>query len=234
MERINWKRDWELILKGELKVRYGGSFKLRLLERNILENKCSRCDIQEWLGEKISLELDHIDGDNWNNKRENIRLLCPNCHAITDNYKGKNIKKKNNKEPKKGIVFYKKDIIELYKKGFNILQILKKLDLNVGGNYLMIYKIFEENGVEIPIKEDKAILLKDKDLKKLEEKVSKFKNQIELIKNSNIDFNKKGWGKKVSELTGFTPSWSLKFVKKNFPEFANNCWQHSDNKNIIK
>jgi hypothetical protein len=236
MERINWKRDLELILNGELKVRYGGSFKLRLLENSILENKCSRCGIENWLGEKISLELDHIDGDNWNNKRENIRLLCPNCHAITDNYKGKNRKdltKLNNKEPKRGIIFYKKDIIELYKQGFNISQILKKLDLNIGGNYLMIYKIFEENGIEIPIKEDKAILLKDVEVKRLENKVKKLKENIELIKNSDIDFNKKGWGTQVSKLLNITPSASLRWVKRNLPEFANNCWQHSDNKNII-
>lgn len=77
MERINWKKDLDLILDGTLRVRYGGSFKLRLLERNILENKCSCCGIKDWLGEEISLELDHIDGDNWNNKKENVRLLCP-------------------------------------------------------------------------------------------------------------------------------------------------------------
>lgn len=235
-EKIQWKKDLEKILNGELKVRYSGCFKLRLLERDIIENKCSRCNITDWLGEKISLELDHIDGDNWNNKLENIRLLCPNCHAITDNYKGKNrkdLKKFNLNEPKKGVLFYKKDILRLYKEGLNISQILKELNLNIGGNYLMIYKIFEENNIEIPKKEDKAILLKEKELKLMEDNILKFKKQIELIRNSNIDFNKIGWGKKVSELTGFTPSWSLKWVKKNLPEFADKCWQHSDNKNIV-
>lgn len=159
------------------------------------------------------------------------------CHAITDNYKGRNrkdLKKlKPPSTPKKGIIFYKKDIIELYKQGFNISQILKKLDLNIGGNYLMIYKIFEENGVEIPIKEDKAILLKDINAQRLEDKIKKLKENIELIKNSNIDFNKKGWGVQVSKLLNITPSASLRWIKRNLPEFADKCWQHSDNKSVI-
>ena len=59
--------------------------------RVILEQdcKCLMCGISEWMGVIISLEVDHIDGDNKNNCRENLRGLCPNCHSLTDTWRGK-------------------------------------------------------------------------------------------------------------------------------------------------
>jgi len=59
--------------------------------RVILEQdcKCLMCGVSEWMGVIISLEVDHIDGDNKNNCRENLRGLCPNCHSLTDTWRGK-------------------------------------------------------------------------------------------------------------------------------------------------
>lgn len=51
---------------------------------------CLICGIKDWMGKKLTFELDHIDGDNTNNKRENLRVLCPNCHSQTDTWRGKN------------------------------------------------------------------------------------------------------------------------------------------------
>ncbi len=53
--------------------------------------KCQLCYRTEWNDKPIPIELDHIDGNSNNNVRENLRLICPNCHAQTDTYKGKNI-----------------------------------------------------------------------------------------------------------------------------------------------
>lgn len=61
--------------------------KLRLLKENIFDYKCSCCGNTEWNGQPIPLELDHINGNNQDNSLENVRLLCPNCHAQTPTYR---------------------------------------------------------------------------------------------------------------------------------------------------
>lgn len=48
------------------------------------------CTLSEWMGEKLPLELHHIDGDRFNNQLENLQILCPNCHSLTPNHSKKN------------------------------------------------------------------------------------------------------------------------------------------------
>lgn len=55
-----------------------------------LNPTCACCRLATWLDKPIPLELDHIDGNANNQAMENLRLLCPNCHAQTPTYKGKN------------------------------------------------------------------------------------------------------------------------------------------------
>ena len=64
----------------------------RLINEGYKEYLCEHCGISSWMGAKISLELDHIDGDNSNHLLENLRLLCPNCHSQTDTYRSKKLK----------------------------------------------------------------------------------------------------------------------------------------------
>lgn len=66
--------------------------------RRVIEEQnfcCAKCGISEWQGYKITLELDHKDGNNANNKRDNLEGLCPNCHSITDTWRGRNKPSKN-------------------------------------------------------------------------------------------------------------------------------------------
>jgi len=56
---------------------------------------CNKCGISEWFSKPISLELEHKDGNNLNNTRENLEGLCPNCHSITETWRGRNKPAKN-------------------------------------------------------------------------------------------------------------------------------------------
>jgi hypothetical protein len=69
------------------------SLKKRLIENKMLENKCQICGLgPEWQGIILSLQIDHINGVNNDNRIENLRMLCPNCHSQTDTYAGKRLK----------------------------------------------------------------------------------------------------------------------------------------------
>lgn len=67
--------------------------RIKLLEEGIKEHKCECCGLSTWLGKPIPLELHHRDGDRHNNTLNNFELLCPNCHAFTESYRGKNCTK---------------------------------------------------------------------------------------------------------------------------------------------
>lgn len=66
----------------------------RLVSEGFKDYKCEICGIPEWNNSKISLELDHIDGNSRNHALHNLRILCPNCHSQTPTYRNKRGKSK--------------------------------------------------------------------------------------------------------------------------------------------
>lgn len=77
----------ELVISGEYKKDFVSSrLRKRLINEGYKENICEKCGITEWMGQKITLELHHIDGNRINNKLENLAILCPNCHSLTPNH----------------------------------------------------------------------------------------------------------------------------------------------------
>lgn len=70
-----------------------GDIKKYILNHNLLIYKCSECGLEDkYNGKPLTLQLDHINGDNKDNRLENLRFLCPNCHTQTETYGSKNIK----------------------------------------------------------------------------------------------------------------------------------------------
>lgn len=113
--------------------------KLQLAEINDQQNhSCLVCGISEWQGKKITLELDHIDGNSSNNVRDNLRLLCPNCHSQTDTWRGRNINS--------GIIkVTDEELIDALSKTSNIRTALIRVKLSPkGANYARAKKLLEK------------------------------------------------------------------------------------------
>lgn len=80
------------ILIADSPYRASSKLKERLIKEGLKECKCEKCGLTEWQGNIIPLELHHVNGDNTDNRIENLQILCPNCHATTDFYRGRNTK----------------------------------------------------------------------------------------------------------------------------------------------
>ena len=87
------KQSYDEILVENSSYQSRQSLKKRLLRDNLLENKCQICgQLPIWNNQPLSLQLDHINGHNNDNRLENLRILCPNCHSQTNTFSGKNKK----------------------------------------------------------------------------------------------------------------------------------------------
>lgn len=74
--------------------------KKRIIKEGLLEYKCEICNNEgEWMGNPLTLQLDHKNGICNDHRLDNLRFLCPNCHAQTETYSGKNAKMNKSSAP---------------------------------------------------------------------------------------------------------------------------------------
>ncbi|MDO7854721.1 hypothetical protein [Hymenobacter convexus] len=82
--------SWDNILVENSPYTSTARLRNRLIAHGLKLSKCERCGLSEWLAQPIPLELLHANGINNDHRLANLQLLCPNCHALTENYRGKN------------------------------------------------------------------------------------------------------------------------------------------------
>lgn len=79
----------EILVENSL-YKGGTQIRRKLVNAGLKKDECERCNRSEWEGEPIPLSLDHINGDNTDNRIENLKILCLNCHGLTPTWCGKN------------------------------------------------------------------------------------------------------------------------------------------------
>jgi len=114
-----------------------------LAKYNVLEYKCAICGNKgEWNGVSLTLQIDHINGIRNDNRKENLRWLCPNCHSQTDTFTGKN------KTKKEVVNFTIEEAIEALKQTENVNQATKLIGCAQGGaNWIRVSDIKKEYGI---------------------------------------------------------------------------------------
>lgn len=80
----------EVFIKDSPVVNGGVGLRKKLVAKGIKEDKCESCGLSEWMSKPIPLSLEHVNGDNRDNRIENLQILCLNCHGQTPTWCGKN------------------------------------------------------------------------------------------------------------------------------------------------
>lgn len=111
-----------------------------IIKNNLIPYKCAICGCVEWQGRTLSLELDHINGINNDNRLENLRFLCPNCHSQTSTYGSRN-QQLNSSEYN-----IPKELKKLIEEKYDEVKSIKKVSSILGIRRCVVTKIVNESG----------------------------------------------------------------------------------------
>lgn len=205
--------------------------KTHLINNDIVKHVCSECNQPPiWNNKPLILQLDHINGNKYDNSIENLRLLCPNCHTQTDTFSCRKLRYAEYANVTED------DLIAFYSstESKSLFNFCIKLNLNYQNRYCTAHLIkIIGNSEHSSLSEIKAKFFKDR----LESTVKhgsmavyqqyvrnqndeKYKNIInDILMNSAIDFSKFGWVNFASEIIGIKPQKVSCWMRRFMPEF---------------
>lgn len=185
-----------------------------ILKNNLLPYKCAMCGIIEWNGKTLSLELDHINGKNNDNRLENLRFLCPNCHSQTTTYGSRNQQVNYTKSEYAITDDLRKLVYDTYEKYKSV----KTVSSVLGIRKCVVARIANETGQKHS--NQKYVIRYNKDRKEIKRYGSLTEAAKDLISNNEVKT------KKVKTCTR-----TIMYNKDNF--WLNSYWTVLDGSGII-
>lgn len=183
-----------------------------IIKNNLIPYKCAICGCTEWQGKTLSLELDHINGINNDNRLENLRFLCPNCHSQTSTYGSRN-QQLNSSE-----YDISDDLRKMVEEKYNEVKSVKKVSSILGIRRCVVTKIVNESGQKHS--NQKYIIRYDKDWNE----IARYGSLVEAAK-ALIEANE------VKTKRVKTCTRTIMYNKDNF--WLNSHWKILDGSGII-
>lgn len=183
-----------------------------VIKNNLIPYKCAICGCTEWQGKTLSLELDHINGINNDNRLENLRFLCPNCHSQTSTYGSRN-QQLNSSE-----YDIPDDLRKIVEEKYDEVKSVKKVSSILGIRRCVVTKIVNESGQKHS--NQKYIIRYDKDWNELARYGSLVEAAKALIEANEVKT------KRVKTCTR-----TIMYNKDNF--WLNSHWKILDGSGII-
>ena len=183
-----------------------------VIKNNLIPYKCAICGCTEWQGKTLSLELDHINGINNDNRLENLRFLCPNCHSQTSTYGSRN-QQLNSSE-----YYIHDDLRKMVEEKYDEVKSVKKVSSILGIRRCVVTKIVNESGQKHS--NQKYIIRYDKDWNE----IARYGSLVEAAK-ALIEANE------VKTKRVKTCTRTIMYNKDNF--WLNSHWKILDGSGII-
>ena len=183
-----------------------------VIKNNLIPYKCAICGCTEWQGKTLSLELDHINGVNNDNRLENLRFLCPNCHSQTSTYGSRN-QQLNSSE-----YDIPDDLRKMVEEKYDEVKIVKRVSSILGIRRCVVTKIVNESGQKHS--NQKYIIRYDKDWNE----IARYGSLVEAAK-ALIEANE------VKTKRVKTCTRTIMYNKDNF--WLNSHWKILDGSGII-